>query len=77
MYFLLSNQSARLRSFDILSRSQGIWQPTVCTPNPCANGGQCILTNFNTDYACQCPVNLPLDGKNCDQLLTKTTSFPI
>ncbi len=46
----------------------------VCSPNPCANGGTCTLTTFNNDYTCQCVTNLPLGGKNCDQLIAVTTT---
>ena len=45
----------------------------VCAPSPCANGAQCLLLNANTDYYCSCPGNLPLGGKNCDQLVLPTT----
>jgi len=45
---------------------------SVCNPNPCANGGQCVVLLGNTDYSCQCPVGLTLGGKNCDVLITTT-----
>ena len=48
----------------------------ACLSNPCANGGQCFSRQDNKDYYCQCPPNLPLGGKNCDQLIITTTIRP-
>ena len=25
-----------------------------CDPNPCHNGGQCVLNNLNTSFMCNC-----------------------
>jgi EGF-like domain len=46
----------------------------VCSPNPCWNGATCVVINGNSDYYCICPSNVPLTGKNCDQLLPTTTT---
>ncbi|CAF0985001.1 unnamed protein product [Adineta steineri] len=45
----------------------------ICTPDPCANGGQCVPINAGTDYYCDCLPGLPLGGKDCDVLITTTS----
>jgi hypothetical protein len=46
----------------------------VCSPNPCWNGGNCVTINGGSDYYCVCPSGLPLAGKNCDQVVSTTTT---
>ena len=59
------------------ARNEWIVRWLACTQNPCANGAQCVPINSNTDYYCICPTNLPLGGKNCDQLILPTTTTPL
>ncbi|CAF0992558.1 unnamed protein product [Adineta steineri] len=40
-----------------------------CFPNPCANKAVCTPVGWD-EYHCACPKDLPIGGKNCDQLLT-------
>ncbi|CAF3504982.1 unnamed protein product [Rotaria sp. Silwood1] len=51
-------------------------QTSICWSNPCRYGGTCLEINGNTDYVCYCPPNLPVGGKNCDQVTTITTTLP-
>ncbi|CAF1152239.1 unnamed protein product [Adineta ricciae] len=39
-----------------------------CFPLPCANNATCTVVD-TFDYTCKCPDDLPVGGKNCDQLL--------
>ena len=41
-----------------------------CSPDPCGNGGSCLVTA--TNYSCACPE--PFDGTNCEEGKQATSS---
>lgn len=49
----------------------GCKQINPCTPNPCANGGEC--TSLQNSYSCQCTKGF--SGKNCKYNLNITCSL--
>ena len=50
-------------------------RPNPCSTNPCVNGGTCVQTNDNVNYACVCQPSFT--GLNCQTLLVLTTQTPI
>ncbi|CAF4407720.1 unnamed protein product [Rotaria socialis] len=57
-----------------------LWTTTIvhgqvnpCVSNPCKNGATCQNIN-SVEYNCICPPQFPVEGKNCDQLITTTTT---